>query len=257
MHHLPLIPKVSRMDNELFFLFKYRAINKWLIESLINQTLYFATPDKLNDPFDCRIDLQKAIERAVISAKGDRRDSLSSFLDNPEFFKNWRATFDKMGVCCFSKKTIEKTPQETLMWSHYAEGHRGVRLEYQFQGVSLKPDITTAQDVEYLDDPLVPWLIYNALMDKTEFVKGLAIRYLRAKSPAWAYEQEARIIRQEQESPLFKFQGVLLTEICLGLRTPQDDRDLVIKLAQSYCHDVKFSQMVPDETRFRFVKEAL
>ena len=243
------------MNDQPFSLFKFRSINKWLIESLINQTLYFSTTDKLNDPFDCRIDLQKAIERAVISATGDRRDSLSSFLANPEFFKNWGATFDKMGVCSFSKKTIEEAPLETLMWSHYAEGHRGVRLEYQFQGVSLKPDITTAQDVEYLDDPLVPWLVANAPMDMTEFVKGLAIRFLRTKSPAWAYEQEARIIRQE--SGLFKFQGVLLTEVCFGWRTPQDDRDLVIKLAQSYCGGVKFSQMVPDETRFRFVKEAL
>jgi hypothetical protein len=178
-------------------------------------------------------------------------------LDNPEFFKNWRATFDKMGVCSFSNKTIEETQLETLMWSHYAEGHRGVRFEYQFQGVSLKPDITTAQDVEYLDDPLVPWLVDNAPVDRTEFVIDLAKRYLSTKSPAWAYEQEARIIRQEQKSPLFKFQGVLLMEVCFGCRTPLDDRDLVIKLAQSYCHDVKFSHMVPDETRFRFVKEAL
>jgi len=255
MHHLPLIPKVSRMDNESFFLFKYRAINKWLIESIINQTLYFATPAKLNDPFDCRIDLQKAIERAVISATGERRDFLSSFLVTPEFFRNWRSTFDKMGVCCFSKKTIEETPLETLMWSHYAEKHRGVRLEYQFQEVSLKPDITTAQDVEYLDDPLVPWLVENAPIDMTEFVKDLAKRYLRTKCPAWTYEQESRIIRQE--SGPFKFRGVLLMEVCFGWRTPQDDRDLVIKLAQSYCHNAKFSQMVPDETRFRFVKEVL
>jgi len=242
------------MNDQPFSLFKFTSINKWLIESLINRTLYFATPDKLNDPFDCRIDIQKAIERAVISATGDRRDFLSSFLTNPEFIKNWRATFDKMGVCSFSKKTIEETPLETLMWSHYAKEHRGVRLEYQFQGVSLKPDITTAQDVEYLDDPLVPWLVDNAPMDMTEFVKGLAIRYLRTKSPAWAYEQEARIIRQEFGS--FKFQDVLLTEVCFGLRTPQGDIDLVTKLAQSYCSGVKFSQMKRGETEFRFVKKA-
>jgi hypothetical protein len=260
MHHLPTIPKVSRMDNESFVLYKYRAINKWLIESLINQTLYFATPDKLNDPFDCRIDLQKAIERAVISATGDRRDSLSSFLTNPEFFKNWRATFDKMGVCSFSKKTVEETLMETLMWAHYADDHRGVRLKYQFRAASLMGDMATAQeivtsqDVEYLDDSLVPWLVGNAPMDMTEFAKELAKRYLRTKSPAWAYEQEARIIRQK--SGPFKLKDVFLAEVCFGLRTAQDDRDLVIKLAQSYCHDVKFSQMERGETEFRFAKKA-
>lgn len=257
----PTIPKVSRMDSELFFLYKYRAINKRMIESLINQTLYFARPDALNDPFDCRIDLQKAFERAIISATGERRDFLSSFLANPEFFKNWRATFDKMGVCSFSKKTIEETPLETLMWAHYADDHRGVRLKYQFRGASLMGDmattqeVVTSQNVEYLDDPLVPWLVEKASMDLTEFAKGLAIRYLRTKSPAWAYEQEARIIRQKSCS--FKLKDVLLAEVCFGLRTAQDDRELIVKLAQSYCGGVKFSHMVPDETRFCFVNEAL
>lgn len=238
------------MDNESFVLYKYRAINKRLIESLINQTLYFARPDALNDPFDCRIDLQKALRRAAKSATGERRDFLSSFLATPEFFRNWRSTFDAMGVCCFSK-----TIKETLMWSHYAEEHKGVCLEYQFRGASLLGDITAAQNVEYLDDPWVPWLVENAPMDMTEFAKELALRYLRTKCPAWAYEQEARIIRQE--SGPFKFRGVLLMEVCFGLRAPKPDVNLIVKLTQSYCGGVKFSQMVPDETEFRFVKQAL
>jgi hypothetical protein len=87
------------------------------------------------------------------------------------------------------------------------------------------------------------------------FAEALALRYLRTKCPAWKYEQEARIIRQEHGA--FKFQSVLLTEVRFGLRTARADIDLVVKLAQSYCHGVKFSQMVPDETEFRFAKEAL
>lgn len=116
-------------------------------------------------------------------------------------------------------------------------------------------DITAAQNVEYFDDPLVPWLIGKAPMEKTEFAKELAIRYLRTKCPAWSYEQESRIIRQEPGP--FKFRGVLLTEVCFGLRAPRTDIDLVIKLAQSHCVGVKFSQMVPDETEFRFAKMAM
>ncbi len=249
------------MDNASFVLYKYRAINKRLIESLINQTLYFARPDELNDPFDCRIDLRKAIERAVISAAGERRDSLSSFLANPEFFNNWRATFDKMGVCSFSKTTIEETRLETLMWAHYADNHRGVRLKYQFRGASLMGDmattqeIITSQNVEYLDNPLVPWLVADAPMDMNKFVEELAKRYLSTKSPAWAYEQEARIIRQKSNP--FKLKDMFLAEVCFGLRTAQDDRELVIKLAESYCGGVKFYEMTHGETEFRFAKKAI
>lgn len=250
-----------RMNDQPFSLFKFRAIDKRLIESLINQTLYFATPDKLNDPFDCRIDLQKALIRAEMSATGKRRAFLSSFLATPEFFRNWRATFDKMGVCSFSEETIEGTLMETLMWAHYADDHRGVRLKYQFRAAFLMGDMATAQEivtsqnVEYLDDSLVPWLAENAPMDMTEFAKELAKRYLRTKSPAWAYEQEARIIRQK--SGPFKLKDVFLAEVCFGLQTAQDDRELVVKLAQSYCGGVKFSRMERGETEFRFVKKSM
>lgn len=247
------------MDNAEFVLYKFRAIDERLVESLIDQTLYFATPDKLNDPFDCRIDLQRVFRRAEMLATGERRDFLSSFVDNPEFFRNWRSTLDAMGVCCFSRR-IEETLQrpsyaETLLWSHYAKEHRGVRLEYQFRGASLKGDIVTAQDVEYLDDPLVPWLVENAPTDMLGFVKELVLRYLRTKCPAWKYEKEARIIRRA--SGPFRLRGVLLTEVCFGLRTPQADVDRVTKLAQNCCRGVKFFHMVRDETEFRFVKEAL
>lgn len=238
------------MDNESFVLYKFRAINKRLIESLVNQTLYFARVGDLNDPFDCRIDLQRAFRRAEMSTAGARRDFLSSFLANPQFFTNWRLHFDAMGVYCCSR-TIE----ETLLWSHYADKHSGVCLEYKFLGKSLIGEITAAQNVDYLDDPLVPWLVGSAPLDMTEFGKELALRYLRTKSPAWAYEQEARIIRQE--SGPFKFRGVLLMEVCFGLRTPKADVDLVVKIVQSYCGEVKFSRMVPDQTEFSFVKEAL
>jgi hypothetical protein len=121
------------MNDEPFSLYKFREItdtktgriNVRLIDSLVNQSLYFAKPDTLNDPFDCRIDLQKAIERAALSATGDRKNFLSSFLGNPEFLRIWKSTFDSIGVCCFSR-TIE----DTLLWTHYADDHKGVCLGY-------------------------------------------------------------------------------------------------------------------------------
>lgn len=249
------------MNNESFVLYKYRAINKRLIESIVNQTLYFARPDALNDPFDCRIDLQRAFSRAAMSAKDKRKDFLSSFLATPEFFRNWLSIFDAMGVCSFSKETIKETPLETLMWAHYADDHKGVCLKYQFKTASLMGDmattqeIITSQNVEYLDDPLVPWLVADAPMDMNKFVEELAKRYLSTKSPAWAYEQEARIIRQK--SGPFKLKDMFLAEVCFGLLTAQDDRELVIKLAESYCGGVKFYEMTHGETEFRFVREAL
>lgn len=46
-------------------LYKFSAINKNLIDSLVKGYLFFANPEKLNDPFDCRIDIRKAMNNAM------------------------------------------------------------------------------------------------------------------------------------------------------------------------------------------------
>ena len=38
---------------------KFRQINKRLIESLITGEVSFSSPENLNDPFDCQIDIKK------------------------------------------------------------------------------------------------------------------------------------------------------------------------------------------------------
>ena len=58
-------------DDYLYF--KFRAINKYMIESLVNPSLYFAKPNTLNDPFDCLIDLRNTFSRAVHLTTGNRR----------------------------------------------------------------------------------------------------------------------------------------------------------------------------------------
>lgn len=44
--------------NTLNTLFKFRTINKYLIESLVNPSIFFPKPENLNDPFDCRPNLE-------------------------------------------------------------------------------------------------------------------------------------------------------------------------------------------------------
>ncbi len=43
------------MNSNITKLYKYRKIDKYLLESLINNELYFSHHSKLNDPLDCKI----------------------------------------------------------------------------------------------------------------------------------------------------------------------------------------------------------
>jgi hypothetical protein len=86
-------------DDHLYF--KFRAINKHMIESLVNPSLYFAKPAALNDPFDCLIDLRSSFSRAALQTTGNRRAWLMGAMDSNEFLKNWGTLFENIGVCSF------------------------------------------------------------------------------------------------------------------------------------------------------------
>ena len=244
----------AKLNVKPFHLYKFRTINKRLIESLVSQSLYFAKPDTLNDPFDCRIDLIAAIERAELNATGDRQKFLSSFLRVPEFFEVWKSALNTVGVCAFSR-----TNGDVLLWSHYADGHRGVCLEYKFQGGYLLTDefnLTAVGNVDYLAEPLTEWL-KSAPMNLDKFVEELLHKYLKTKNPAWKHEQESRLIRRPHGIFKFNTHSDFLSEVCFGLQTPKADIDLVTNLARNYCGCARFFQMVRDETEFGIVKKTL
>ena len=242
------------MNNESFTLYKFRAVNKRMIESLVNRSLYFARPDTLNDPFDCHIDLKRVLKRAELSATGGLKNLLSSFLGNPKFFENWKSIVDNSGVCSFSRENLN-----TLLWSHYADEHKGVCLKYQFRESYFLPDefqFFAAGSVEYRDDPLTEWL-KGAPLEMHEFVKGLVHKYLKTKSLAWAHEKEDRVIRRKHGIFNFKVSEPFLNQVCFGLRTPKADIDLITNLARTYTGCTRFTQMVHDEAGFGFTEKPL
>ncbi len=90
--------------NTIHTLFKFRAINKYLIEPLVNPSLYFAKPNTLNDPFDCLLNLKGLLERATLSTTGDRKEFLLEMLRNQKFEAYWQKEFDDIGMGSFSIK---------------------------------------------------------------------------------------------------------------------------------------------------------
>jgi len=235
--------------NDDFMQFRFRRINQHLIDSLVDPGLYFAKTDSLNDPFDCRIDLKQSFARAASSTSGDRKKWLSRFLDTPSFFENWKAVFDSFGVCCFSSVT-----DETLLWSHYADNHKGVCLAYRLPTAFLLDPLlrlTAGVAVDYKSEPLTEWLKNGSFdMEMDSFIKAVVLICLRTKSPAWAYEKEARIIRSGHG--VYKIRGDFLTQVCFGLHTSQADIDLIIKLARDYCGCTRFARMTRDGSDFGF-----
>ena len=82
-----------------------------------------------------------------------------------------------LGVCCFSEAI-----DETLMWSHYAEGHRGIAIEFD----AAHPYFSRLLHVDYQDqreDVGLRWLIPEIIQ-----------KVILVKSTNWQYQREWRLL---------------------------------------------------------------
>lgn len=228
-------------------LFKFRAINKHMIDSLVLSRLWCAKPESLNDPFDCQVDIHKSWARATSSATGRQKDWLQSGLDNPEFLKFAANKLSAVGICSFSLDLCEHT-SASVQWSHYADEHRGVCLLYRFPESFINAPVNKVIGVDkviYKDNHLTNWLINDAPTEQNKFLVGLATNYFLTKSPAWKYEKEVRLVRQEPG--FLNIPWGFLEQVCFGLNTPQTDIELVKKMAIEHCGCKKFCRIIRDE----------
>ena len=117
------------------------------------------------------------------------------------------------GVVCFSA-----SPTQMLLWSHYADGHRGVCLEFDTD-----------------ERPIRGWKHYTYIPvgyceDRTIDVLGLGfdaafIALLSTKGSAWAYEQEYRLITLRGPGPQ-PARLAALTGVFLGSRLHESPPEL-------------------------------
>nr|VFK43359.1 MAG: Protein of unknown function (DUF2971) [Candidatus Kentron sp. SD]VFK48776.1 MAG: Protein of unknown function (DUF2971) [Candidatus Kentron sp. SD] len=136
------------------------------------------------------------------------------------------------GVCCFS--TLVDNP---LLWSHYADQHRGFCIGYGFDRVP-KPRL---ERVVYGGDRTVKTsLIAEAIIDNDLEARTLLDRdVLLRKAYPWRYEREWRLLgdRGDQDSPL------LMRDVTFGLRCPADIQYAVIRTLESRERPIKFFKM--------------
>jgi len=223
--------------------FKFRRIDDRLVDALIKSTVYFPRPAQLNDPFDCSVDIFRTIDHAINSGRCEFAELLRRFRSDVSAIERFRSQVAKMGVGSFST-TIE----ETLLWSHYANNHRGVALRYEFPVEMLRDDdenILGASLVSYDPNAISEWLIKNAHLYKQnhhDFIIGLLKKVLMSKAPSWSYEKEARIIRFE--SGPHEIPRSALTQVVFGLQASPEDEDRIRKIINKYYEKFKFGRAV-------------
>ncbi len=236
---------------EKFTYFKFSTVNKYLIDSLVKGALHFSRPSQLNDPFDCQIDLKKSAMHAISQLSGIKCEILKKISELEGYFDEIQKRMEKVGICSFSLKL-----EEPLLWSHYADEHRGLCLTYQFPEdflIDTSNRIIGVSQIEYGINPLTNWFIKN-VPEKYEtdfedhFTTELLKKILIIKSKCWSYEDEARIIREEEGA--FPIPKNFLKQVCFGLKTSESDISLIRQVVNNSGYSLNYCQIVRKEDDF-------
>lgn len=230
-------------------LFKFRSVNKYLLQTIVQSEMHFAHPNRLNDPFDCRVDIRQSLEVAILKSHSPVKERLEKFRGLNDFFTKLQSDISGMGVCSFSCPVDGSNAllENPLMWSHYADGHKGICLTYRFPErffYENADQILGISAVDYGVNPLADWFIENVdkFADFSEFGSSLLKKALTVKSSQWAYEKEVRILRKADGSyPIGKQH---LIQICFGLRTPEEDIALIKNLLLQGQYEIRRFRLV-------------
>lgn len=253
--------------------YKYRSMNgdaaKWAERTVLHNEIFFSPASNFNDPFDLRpafslqstpdrqredfLKLSRKFEPHLTederAAEADRVMATSMSVEDIgsttaviQFIHSQVMSTD-VGIYCISTK-----PDDILMWSHYADSHRGICIEFDGT-LSL---MAHAQKVQYARKR-VP---INPYEDSQEVMMGKA---LLNKSEQWSYECEWRLIRYKGGPGVVQFRPANLTGIIIGaLASPSTvdtvmtwvrQRSIPVSLYQSSVSPKKFElQLAPTRT---------
>lgn len=204
-------------------LYKYHSINDNLFKILNNQELYFGSPFKFNDPFECKtpefttnMDDLKAYRNRLLKS---REPYIVEFARNLPMNLGSAAQILKMnfekikstGISCFTTDN-----KNALMWTHYANCHEGVCLEFDI----------------YEDHELFSHFLpvkYSKIRREYNYIKNPSgiYKFLSTKSYIWKYENEIRVFKETVGT--YPFQKSTLKSITFGCEVSKTNREEIIE----------------------------
>ncbi|TLZ45374.1 MAG: DUF2971 domain-containing protein [Gammaproteobacteria bacterium] len=227
-------------------LYKYRSVEPndqqsvvELRDMVVESVLWMSSPEAFNDPADLqatwviegsagelrtRIDALVKEQEPGLSFKQRERKVLD-LMEKPReqllrgvqvSYMEQRRTF---GVCCFARD-----PRNVLMWSHYANRHKGVCLQYEF--ARDVPVLARALHVDYLEEGAFQPINWAHAKDMREAIGDTLTR----KHKRWEYEGEHRILLEGQAGTYLQLQPSALTGVIFGCHATEGVRGVVLNL---------------------------
>ncbi len=251
-----------------------REVNPYTKAIFEQAQIYYATPKDCNDPFDCNLRLHvkdstdqewEAYIEKLCQSYPAQEEALRQTIEK----KLWRTDPSIVDSCGSTQKThyeesslfcFSRVNNSIPMFSYYADGHKGVAIEFEFDDTEMPCGIPfgdpndpnnlyqrmiIVRDVEYSQH--LPELNYHRLYNASDH--RLVRSLLFTKAHEWSHEKEFRIFRRKVPASTVQFERRLLTRVILGCRTTNTELELVRQWLQGWPTDVVISKanLAPDK----------
>ena len=245
-------------------LYKYQPFNAQTLTNLQRASIWFSAPINVNDPYDCAAWVVQAdeigeVDFARLTKYVSGRDpALTARLTPAElresFVRSAHRAYDERrttqreqrGIACFSA-----TVTDIMMWSHYADGHRGFCLEFD----TAQLPFNKALEVSYVDAPPrlnpVDVLVEDPSDDKND---TLLRAFVLTKARCWSYEQEWRLMHKEP-SKLYGYGNGPLAGIYFGAEMPFAHKEILSLLTRGA--SIQLHEMQRDPRSFTLRSQAV
>ena len=220
-------------------MYKYQQIKPNTLDGLRNHRLWFSSPARFNDPFDCNVSCflgrnKQDFESRLESFFGPS-DAMVRMLKKSE--AGWRHKNEALMLMLrfiYSRKihvcSLSTEWDNMLMWSHYAKQHTGMCLVFDSYKAGLIRD--NVLPVQYF----AKYPAYLVDARRIGNLEMLAKQLLAVKSSEWEYEHEWRAFmvnekndRKSVKGSLHEYDPSLLIGIVFGINTSPAARKKVEK----------------------------
>lgn len=231
---------------------------------LTENEIFLASAEQFNDPFDATIPYKYRedhltpeniflklwqLGKEMFPELSDEQlmhkcyqQQHSGHFENGTYWKENYEDYKQNNYKNFGIFSLTSKKDNLLMWSHYANSHRGFCVGFDkfhlwnLIGGMLGP-------VMYQSEFPTVGLFDENSMALTNLIM--------TKSPEWEYEDEYRFTKAYAAKQIFNFQNEAVLEIVLGYKMPEEEKNAIVILAKEKFPNAKLFQSQMSLEKFK------
>lgn len=239
-------------EDHVAYRYKYLPFNEGSIKTITEGTIKFTCPLDFNDPFDCmpyydpnRVDnylknnphmIDSILDNMNLSPAKKitkRREHIEKVRNKYKDGSIGKEIIKRVGVLSLSKDALN-----ILMWSHYANYHKGIVLEFRIPFHGKK------SEEKRIHELLVPFPVRYSnerpIYKMDEDQENILNKILLTKSEVWDYEQEERVLDYKRKAGIYEYaRDEILASIIAGIKMS----DIDYKILEKHVNKIKIRSL--------------